>query len=315
MNRCLHAVAVLGVADVLAHGPRHVDELAALTGAHAPSLYRILRTLASKGVFTEVEPKSFDLTPPAEVLVSARPGGSAREAFIGSRHRWAAWNEIVHAARTGEPAFEKAHGMSFFEWLRLDPEGNAWFNRNMQSSNTGFGAVEAYDFSPMDTVVDVGGGTGSLLSALLRSRTGLRGVLLDLPHVVEEARTVLEAAGVAGRCEVVAGDFFESVPGGADGYVLARVLHDWDDDRAVTILSAVREAVPSHGRLVVVEMVLAPGDQPDMGKLVDIVMMVMTGGRERSEEEFSALFARAGFRLSRVIETTTRHRVLEGLPV
>jgi len=313
LNRCVHVAAALGVADVLADGPRHVDEIAAATGAHAPSLYRIMRALATEGVFSEAEPRHFGLTAVSEVLRSDR-GDSLRPAFVDHPRRWAAWGEILHTARTGQTAFEKANGMTYFEWLSTDPAGSSWFNDNMASAGAVNQAViDAYDFSTAATVADIGGGTGRFLAQVLAAHPSLRGVLFDLPEVVGNSR--LESAGVSERCQVVPGSFFDSVPEGADVYVLARVLHDWDDAEALAILEGVRRASVEGGRVVVVEMVVPDDGSPHPGKWFDVLMMVMTGGRERTRPEFEELFDGAGFRLAEVFPTRSPLSVIEAIAV
>lgn len=316
IDRCMHAVAVLGVADLLVDGPRPVEELAEESGAHAPSLYRILRALAAEGIFTEVGSGRFALTPPAEVLVSGRPG-SMRASAIDHPRRWAAWGAMAHTARTGQPAFAHVHGMGYFEWLASDQEASAWFNQAMEGAagRINQAVVEAYDFSGVRAVVDVGGGTGLLLAAVLGAHRHLHGVLVEAPHVLERAAVVLAEAGVADRCQLVDASFFDSVPPGADAYVLSRVLHDWDDERAVEILRQVRRAIPAHGRLLVVEMLVPEGNAAHFAKHMDIIMMVMTGGQERTGEELAALLAQGGFRLSRVVPTAVLESITEAVPI
>ena len=314
LSRCAHAVAVLGIADLLAKGPRPVDELAALTGAHPPSLYRVLRTLASEGIFTEVEHRHFAMTPVAERLRTDHPY-SARSSLVDHPRRWAAWGEIVHSVRTGQSAFERVHGLGYFDWLASDPEAAAWFQANMESTPGMVEAlVAAYEFGPVGTVVDVGGGSGQLLALVLQANPGLRGVLFEVGHVVDRAQGALERAGVADRCQVVEGSFFESVPLGGDAYLLSRVLHDWDDERAGQILRAIRPVIPVHGRLLVMEMVLPEGDVEHPGKWADITMLVMTGGQERTEKEFASLLGQSGFHLSRVIRTRSPIAIVEAVP-
>jgi hypothetical protein len=315
MNRCVHVVVQLGVADLLAEGPQPVADLAESTGAHRPSLYRILRALASEGVFSEVEPGRFALTPVGELLRADHPN-SMRDAFADGPHLWAPWGEIAHTARTGQPAFEKVHGKPWFDWLASDIEANAWFNRSMLARARLFSRaiVSAYDFTGLGSVVDVGGGTGLLLSAILEANPLMSGVLLDLPNVVEQAPPVLHQAGVTDRCRVVSGDFFESVPADADGYVLSSILHDWDDERAVHILEVLRRAIPAHGRLLIVESVIPPGDEAHPGKWFDITMLVVTGGRERTADEFGAILESGGFALSRVVPTQSPVSVVEAVP-
>jgi hypothetical protein len=296
--QAISVVAKLGTADALAAGPRGVDELAAAAGAHAPSLYRVLRALASVGIFAEDDNGRFGLTPLAEPLRSDAP--SSLRAFaimLGEEWSWRPWAHLLHSVTTGHAAFADTYGTEIFEYLGQRPEAGALFDAAMtgRSSQDADAVVAAYDFSAFRTVVDVGGGRGTLLAAILRAHPDARGILFDQPHVIPGARQQLDAAGLGQRCELVAGDFFESVVPGGDAYVLKWIVHDWDDQRALRILGRCRQALPDAGRLLLVETVLPPGNTPSPGKLADLAMMVWTGGRERTEAEYRALLAAAGF--------------------
>lgn len=315
--QALHVAAALGIADGLADGPATVDDLAAATGAHRPSLYRLLRMLAGAGVFHEEADGRFTLTPLGGTLRSEGPD-SVRDwaLYVGAPAMWEAWGRLRDSVMTGEPGFTLAHGMPMLEYRARNPELAAPFDRWMtrQSDQHNAAIAAAYDFSPFRTVADVGGGQGSTLAAILRANPPLRGILLDLPHVV--ARTApLEEAGVLDRCEVVGGDMLQGVPGGADAYLIKRVLMDWGDEPAIEVLRHCAEALPKDGRLLVVEMVLPPGNDPSPAKSFDLLMLLAhKGGRVRTEAEFRELFAAAGLRLAGVIPTASPNSIVEGVP-
>lgn len=314
VSAVLYAAAKLGVADHLSSGPRSAAELAGPTGTHAPSLHRLLRSLASLGVLTEGEEQRFALTPLGEALRSGAPG-SARASLLTlcGPLFWNCWQELPYSLETGRSGFERLHGMPVFEYMAQHPDVASAFSETM----VGFhgaeppAVAEAYDFSGIRTLVDVGGATGNMLSAVLSRHGALRGVLFDLPHVVSDAPALLEARGVGDRVSVEAGSFFEGVPSGGDAYLLSHVLHDWPEEQCLAILGNCREAMPRDGRLLVVETVLPPGDTPHPGKLLDMAMLVLPGGQERTETEYAALLGRAGFRLNRVVPTASAVSVVE----
>lgn len=315
--QAIYVAAKLGVADHLGDGPRAVGELARAVGADPGALYRLLRALASHGVFTEVAPQCFALTPIGAYLRSGVPGSLRALALTVNELDWRAWGHMLHSLRTGEPAFAQVHGMNPFEYFQRHPEVGAMFDEAMTAFVTehGLAVAAAYDFTPFAEVVDVGGGHGALMSAVLRASPATRGVIVDLPSVVAGAKQRIEAAGLASRCDCVAGDFFVSVPAGADAYVLASIIHDWDDERGVAILGSCRRAIGEHGKLLLVEMVLPPGDAPFAGKWLDLEILVCFGGRERTAAEYETLLSRAGFRLTRIVPTHTPSSVVEAVPV
>ena len=317
ITQALYAATELGVADLLADGPRGADDLAAACGAHAPSLYRVLRLLASEGVFTETHDGRFALTPMAEVLRSDTPGSLRPMAlFSGSEMTWRSWGSLVHAVRTGQPAFDHVHGSDLFEYFRHHPDEWAVFDQLMttQTAPITRAVAAAYDFSPCKTIVDVGGGRGALALGLLEAYPHLRGVVFDQPAVAAAAKQVIEAAGLAGRCEAIGGDFFTSVPEGGDAYLAKYILHDWDDERCVAILRACRRAVSADGRLLVIELLVPPGEARSYAKSQDVNMLVSLTGRERTEAEYRSLFAAAGFTLARMIPAHGELHAIEGLP-
>lgn len=302
----LRAIGELRVADHLVAGPQSVDLLAARLGVHAPTLLRTLRALAAKGVFTEVEPGRFGLTPLAQPLRSDHPL-SLREAYPFMRADLEAWARFRHTLRTGEPAFDAAHGQDYWTYLAGHPEQSAQVDRWMHSVNQLHlrTVLPAYPFTELRSVVDVGGGTGGFLAGLLARHSGMHGVLLDLPHVVAGAPDVLERAGVADRCRIVAGSFFAAVPAGADAYLLKTVLPGFPDAAAVSILARVRAAMRPDSRLLLLEAVLPPGDAYDVAKLFDVHTLVLTGGAHRSAAQTEGLLAQAGLRLRQVVPTPT----------
>src|SRR5262245_43783610 len=295
--------AQLGIVDHLAKGPCTAAELAVATGTHAPSLYRLLRALASLDVLVEDTEGRFSSTPLGDTLRSGVPG-SVRGPVIMSTvpTMTLAAAEMLHTVQTGEPAFDHVFGSPFFDYLTAHPDDGAVFNGGMAA----FSELEnppiaaAYEFPHGARVVDVGGGRGGFIAAVLRAHPSVRGVLYDLPQVVRDAG-YLAAAGVAARCEILGGSFFESVPGAADVYVVKRILHDWADETCVQILANIRRAMPAGGRVLAIDAVLAPRGMQDMNKLSDLVMMVVCPGRERTEQEFRDLYAAAGLSMTRVV--------------
>ncbi len=317
-SQAIHVAATLGIADLLEDGPRSVDELAETTGTHAPTLYRLLRALASVGVFAEQSDGRFGLTPLAEYLRSNAPGSVRAWAVqIGQPYHWSAWAYLLESVRTGELAFPKLYGTSAWEYREAHPAEGEIFDAAMTGISAAVAeeVVRGYDFSRFGLLVDVGGGHGELLAVILRANPALRGVLFDQPHVATGAGDLLEEAGVADRCEVVGGSFFEAVPEGADAYLLKSVVHDWDDASSVEILRKCRAAMAETGRLLLVERAIRPGNEVDPAKFSDLNMLVMLGGRERTTEEFRSLLAEAGFDLSGVIKTGSLFDIIEGIPV
>jgi hypothetical protein len=313
----VHAAAKLGLADHLANGPRTAEELAAQTGTHAPTLYRFLRTLANFGIVTEGEAQRFALTPLGEALKTGAPG-AARSTLLafGGAPFWRTWEEIGYSLETGKPAFDRVWGTPFFDYLATRPDEAAHFSEAM----IGFHGsepptvAEAYDFSGIGTVADVGGATGNMLAALLTRHPQLHGVLFDLPHVVGGAPALLKERGVDTRVRIETGSFFENVPAGADAYLLSHIIHDWSEEQCLTILGHCRRAMGAHGRLLIVETVLPEGDTPHQGKLQDLVMLLFPGGQERTAREYEVLLEKAGFRLQRIVPTTSVVSIIEAVP-
>lgn len=313
VSRALHVAAELGVADLLSAGPKGIAELATATDSHPQSLYRLLRMLASYGVFAETTDRRFELTPAAALLRSGILRDAAR---MFSDADWNAAGALLHNIKTGQPAFKHVNGQGFFEFLSTHEESQTRFDRAMASAaeEENLPIANAYDFSKYRRIVDVGGGRGGFLAAILKTYSSPRGVLYDQPQVVEHP-DYLTKAGVRDRCDVVGGaGFFESIPPGADLYVLKRVLHDWPDEVCEGILRRCRDAVAKDGRVVVVDAVIPPGNHPDPIKAVDLLMMILLDGRERTEADFRELFANAGLRLTRIVATPSSLSIVEGEP-
>ncbi len=309
VSQAIYVAAKLGITDLLRNDPQPCAELAKATGTHAPSLCRLLRLLASAGVFAEQEDGRFALTPIGECLRADVPGSFRSVALFlaGPTTINRMWSDLLFSVQTGETAFDHVFGVGPFQYFAQHPEEAAIFNEAMASMTTQIATAvpSAYDFSSFRTIVDVGGGLGVLLSTILKANPALRGVLFELPHVAESAKKPIEAAGLAARCEVIGGDLFEAVPGGADAYILKSVIHDWDDPHSLTILKNCHRVMPPQGKLLLVELVLpARMEQSAINQIfaeLDVTMLLGPGGRERTEAEFSALFAAAGFKLTRII--------------
>ena len=300
-TQMIHVAAKLGLADLLAAGPRPVEELAAMASAEPQALHRLLRALASLGIFAEDPAGDFVLTPQAELLRSDVQGSLRDVALLyGEDWLWQAYGNMTHSVRTGAPAFTKTHGQPFYGYLHAHPRAAARFNAAMTgfSSHETAAILEAYDFSDVRSVVDIGGGHGALLAALLRAHPQMSGTLFDLPSVLAGAASVLGEMGE--RARTVAGDFFDEAPAGADLYVMKSVLHNWDDTDAQRILSTCRAAMAPEARLLVIERVVPDGNAPAEAKLFDINMLVVAGGRERTEPEYRRLLEQAGLALTRV---------------
>ena len=298
ISQAIHVAATLGVADLLADGERSADELARATDTHPRSLYRLLRALAAEGIFAERDGRRFALTPKAALLQSGPTGLRDVAILFGRPYFWQAWGELLHSVRTGRTGVEKLTGTDVWSWRAAHPEETRIFDAAMTAITRAVSqaVATALDWGRFEVVVDVAGGHGAQLAAILQRHPRLRGVLLDQPHVVAGAGALLAEAGVADRCQVVAGSFFESVPV-ADAYVLKSILHDWDDPDCVRILQTIRRCAAPRAQLLVVEQLVAPPNQGSALKSSDLNMLVVPGGVERTREEFEALLAAGGWRL------------------
>jgi hypothetical protein len=302
--QAISVAARLGIPDALGDEARSSADLAGAVGAHPPTLYRLLRALADYGIVAETERDRFLLTPLGSLLRADTPGSMRGWAImVGMPFHRAAWTGLYDAVRTGEPAFARVHGIDLFGYLAGDPDDAAVFDAAMESVSSNFlvSVLDAYDVTRFPTIVDIGGGTGTFLGAALRASPHSRGILFDTPQVLRSAPPVLEAAGVAERCQLVPGDFFRSVPAGGDLYVLSNIIHDWDDDAAVRILGRCREAMNETSRLLLVELVLPDDLAPSPAKLYDLEMLALTpNGRHRTGNEYRALAEKADLRVTTV---------------
>ena len=316
ISRAVYVIAKLGIPDLLKSKPKTADELASTTNMHAPSLYRLLRALASVGVLS-AEGDSFGLTPVSETLVTDAPGSLRWFAVseLGQEH-YPAWGNLMHSVKTGDIAFDNFFGVDIWKYFSQNPEDARVFNDSMSgvTAATNEAITSLYDFSGFNKLIDVGGGHGGLITGILKKNPNLKGVLFDAPEVIEGARPKIEAAGLADRLQTVSGDFFKAVPAGGDAYIMKWIIHDWDDQKSNTILRNIRNQIPANGRLILVDCVVPETNEPHFSKFIDLNMLVMTGGKERTEKEFRELLAAAGFKLLRVIPTALPTSIVEAEP-
>ena len=315
-TQMLYVVAKLGLADQLSSGPKSPAELASTTQTQEQALFRLLRSLASIGVFAEREDGRFELTPLAATLRSGVEASLRPFALsYGEAWWWDGFRELLHSVKTGQPGFRRAHGVDLFEYLNQHPDDASTFNANMSAATQeeAQAVVEAYDFSRTNLLVDVGGGLGTFARAVLSRHPRARAIVFDQPSVVAGGDAVIAASGLAGRLEFVGGSFFAQVPDGADTYSLKDILHDWDDDQCIRILGTVRKGMRRPSRLLVIERVIPRGNEPFPGKMVDITMLVMTGGQERTAEEYGRLLRRAGLTIVRIVPTDSGSSVIEAV--
>jgi O-methyltransferase/methyltransferase family protein len=314
LSTALHTAVRLKVADLIGAGHTAMRALAEQTTANEDALYRVLRLLASVGVFEEHAPRHFVNTPASSLLRSDVPGSMYPMAlWMADPTHFRVYADANHSVSTGQPAIEKTFGVPVFEYFPRNPELSEIFNNAM----TAFSAMvipavlETYDFSGIGTLVDVAGGHGGVLTGVLQKYSGMRGVLFDLEHVIAGAVPRIAQLGLAERCRTVSGNFFEAVPEGGDAYIMKHIIHDWDDEQAIAILRNIRRAMNRGGRVILVESIVQPGNQPDFAKIIDLEMLLMPGGRERTEAEFRALFAAAGLEMTRIVATGAPLSVIE----
>jgi hypothetical protein len=319
-SAALQTVIKLDIAGRLADGPKAVAALAKDAGVNEDALYRVMRALASLGVFEETSPRTFGATLASRLLEKGPGSFHDMGLWITSPFHFRVYAEMLHSVKTGLPAAEKVAGAPVFEYFAKpeNKELSEIFNNAMTgfSANVAPAAIEAYDFGGIGTLVDIAGGHGKVLTSILQKYPSMRGILFDVPHVIAGAGPVLDASGVKDRVTTVSGDFFKEVPAGGDAYVMKHIIHDWDDERAAAILRSIKRALAGkpQGRVILLEAVLQPGNQADMGKMIDLEMLMMPGGKERTEAEFAALFASAGFDLVRVVRTNSPLCVVEARP-
>lgn len=312
ISKPIYAAAELGIADMLADGPMGIDELAESSNSHAPSLYRMIRALASVGIFREKEDAQFELTPMAALLKT----GEMRSMAIMFNADWSdkAWHFFLENVKTGNTAFVEAHGMPVTDWLEGNPQAARIFNEAnaIKATKTHRAVIDVYDFSGINTIIDVGGGIGALMAEILSEYPAMKGIVADLPSVIRQAKLAIREQHLQDRCQVLACDFFKAVPPGSDAYILSNILHDWPDEQCREILSNCRQAMRNDATLLAIEMIILPGNGPSIAKLLDLEMMVTTGGRERTESDFRDLFASAGLELAKIVPTKEGICVIEG---
>lgn len=315
ISKPIYVAAELGIADMLAEGPRSIDELAQSSQSYAPYLFRVMRALASVGIFSEMEDKRFELTPMAEHLKT----GAMRSIALMFNSDWSdeAWKYFLESVKTGETAFEKVHGMSVSHWLEKNPRAAEVFNEAnaIKAASSHRAIVDVYDFSGINTMIDVGGGLGVLMAEILTANPWMEGIVADIPSVIQHTRKVIQARGIEDRCKAVECDFFKNIPSGGDAYLMSNILHDWTDEQCHLILTTCNRAMKAESRLLVIEMVIPPGNEPSIAKLLDLEMLVITGGLERTESEFKDMLELSGFKFSRIIPTRENICIIEGIKV
>lgn len=313
ISQALYVAAKLAIADRLVAGAKTAGDLAAECGAHPPALYRLLRALASLGVFAERREQRFELTPLAQPLRSDVPESKRAMVLMTGEEQYRAWGELLYCVTTGKKGFDRVFDKPLFDYLAQRPEQAALFDAAMVSihGHETPAMLTAYDFSGIGMLADLGGGNGSVLIAVLKQYPRLRGILFDLPNVIGRAKDNLAAAGLADCCQAIAGSFFETAPSGADAYFMRHIIHDWDDERSLAILRNIHRAAPPGAKLLLGEYVIQPGNNPDFAKLLDLTMLVIPGGQERTAEEYAALLKAGGFELTRIVPTTTEICLIE----
>ncbi len=316
ISQAVTVVARLGIADVLTEGPHTIEAIAEKTGTHTQSLYRVMRALASVDVFIERDDRHFELTPKAAFLRTDHPQSlRAYALMMGNEWIWNSWAALETSVKTGEPAFEHVYGSPLFEYYKKNPEAGRSSSEGLRSrgQQEDEAVLRSYDFSFAKSVVDVGGGKAGLLKHIIATYPTMRGTLFDIPHVVDFAKSARHD-GISARLEFIAGDFFTAVPSGRDLYVMKKVLHDWDDEQCIAILRNCRAAMPDHGRILIIDQVVPMGNGPSYAKLLDLLMLVLSGGRERTEQEHAGMLTAAGLRLARVIPLMSSLCIVEAVP-
>ena len=317
VSKTLSVVADLGIPDLLCEGPRSVDELATRSAANADSLYRLLRAASGVGVLTELPDQRFENNALSHLMRSDVPGSlRAMARWMNEDSAWQAWGGLGYSVKTGQPAFNHVLGRELFEHFQEHPEAGKIFHEAMISFTTvtGGAVARAYDFSVFKTIVDVGGGHGALLAAIAAQHPGIGGIVFDRPEVVAGVQPFLASQGITARIDTAAGSFLEAVPPGADAYIMKHIIHDWDDERSVTILSNCRRGMASGGKVLIVEQIVSDRPEAALSKVVDLEMLVMTpGGRERTEAEFARLLQASGLKLTRIVPTESLVAIVEAV--
>lgn len=321
ISQAIYVAAKLGIADLLAQGAKTCDQLAEATNVHAPSLYRVLRALANIKIFAQTETGAFELTPLAQTLRSDDPETVRPAAllFLDPWH-WQIWSNFSRSVETGKTALEATYGVSkLYEYLPTNPEIARLFDRAIASNSTLADDIvaNAYDFGQVSTLVDVGGGRGSLLFSILRKFPQLKAILFDRPQAIAgvNENQLIQSAGLSDRCDAIGGDFFQALPAGADAYLFKHIIHNWDDQASIAILKSCRRAIAPNGKILLAELIVPPGNIPSISKALDLQMLGVLGGLERTEIEYRGLLDSAGFRVSRIIPTPSPWSIIEGVPV
>ncbi|NEP63408.1 MAG: methyltransferase [Symploca sp. SIO2G7] len=316
VSQCIYIAAKLGIADLLQDGEQHSDALAIATNTNKDSMYRLLRALASIGIFAQTKPYCFTLTPLATYLQSNVPQSLRAMSIMFGEEHYQAWGNLMSSMQTGQNAFEDLYNTNIFEFYKQNPTPGQVFDQAMTDASgiENVAVLNAYDFSAIDKLVDIGGGNGKLLSSILQAYPTMTGVLFDQPEVIHRASDLVEKSGVSDRIQLATGNFFETIPVEADAYVLKHILHDWGDEQAIAILKNCYQAMAESGRLLVIEIIILPGNEPCPAKFIDINMLVVSpGGRERTNAEYEELLKAAGFKLTRIIPTASNVSVIEGV--
>jgi SAM-dependent methyltransferase len=315
ITQAIYVAAELGIADLLIEQPRTAEELAENTNTNSGALYRVLRALATAGIFTEDADGRFSLTPIAENLRSDIPNSLRSFAIMTGAELYQSWGNLLYSVQTGKEGFDKTYGKPFFQYMTEHPDRHTVYDAAMMIHGIAETEpmLDAYDFSAFETVVDVGGGNGLMLAAILNRHPAIKGILFDLSAVVDRAKAAISSQGLSDRCQLVGGDFFTSIPR-ADVYVLRHIIHDWDDNDAASILRNCRQAMNPEGRILIVETVIPPMNEPCFGKWLDLMMLIV-GGRERTEEQYRQLLSQAGLKLNRIISTAHEISIVEAVPV
>lgn len=316
VSRIAYMAAKLDLADHLAEGAKTAEELAGKLGVHERALHRLMRALSSLGVLRDEGDGKYGLTPLGEAMKEDAPGAAKNSLLsMGGDAMWRVWEHFDHSMKTGEPAADKALGMPVFDYIAQHPELAKQFSGAMVGIHGAEppAVAEAYDFSQFGTITDIGGASGNMLGHILTKHDGPKGVLFDLPHVVKDSPPTLEKFGVADRVSIEEGSFFDSVPSGSDAYILSHIIHDWSEEQCLTILGNCRDAMHDDSKLLIVEFVLPEGDEPHIGKLLDMVMLVLPGGEERTPAEYSELLSKAGLKMTNVIPTDSAASIVEAV--
>lgn len=315
ISKPIHVAAKLGISDILAEKGMNIKELAKMTGTLSAPLYRMMRALSGIGIFAETENRMFINTPLSECLTKDRLK-SAAIMFHSSWHS-RMWDNLLYSVQTGKPAFEKVYGIPVFKWFEENPEDAEIFHKanSLKTVSSHRVIVESYDFAGINTVTDVGGGFGSLMAEILKANPHITGVVAELPEVLDYVNQTIMKNGLESRMKGVECDFFKKIPGSTDAYILSNIIHDWPDEKCITIMKNCRNVLSGDGKLIILEAVIPPGNIFSISKLLDLEVFLMGGGCERNKNEFENLMEQSGFRLSRIIETKENISIIEGVPI